>query len=219
MKSLQPSRVVVKTFSASFRQHVRLLVAWSLELAIDYIRQTDDEEKITGLLSAAVEEVLLSHREKWCKHYDIHNEHPMYDEEQSGKSRKKLDLTVKFVADFYRPEYVFEAKPLNSSKSHQRENNYINERALQRFIRGKYAAYTARYPEVGMLGFVLSDTSEQWSNRLKLAIDNNQTLLCLIPPQVNVIITPEFPYEWMSEHKRESSERPIKVYHLLLNCR
>jgi hypothetical protein len=219
MKSLQPSRAIVDVFSDSFRQHVRLLIAWGLELAIDHIRQTDEEEHITGFLFDAIDEVLYSNRAAWCKHYDVHNERPISSGGQPGKSRREIDLLIKFVTSPYRPEYVFEAKPLNYLKPYQRESNYINKGALQRFIRGEYDVFTSRYPEAGMLGYVLSDTPEQWSERLMLVIDNNQALLRLIPPQVSIVTVSSFPYEWVSEHKRESSERPIKIYHLLLNCR
>ncbi len=218
MKSPQPGRAVVEVFSASFRHHVRLLIAWGLELAIDSIRQTDKEEDITGFLSDAMNKILDTYREPWCKHYDVHNEHPISSRERAGNSRREIDLLIKFVTHRYKPEYVFEAKPLNYPKLYQRENNYINKDALQRFIRGEYAEFTARYPEVGMLGYVLSDTPEQWCKRLKLAIDNDPDLY-LIPPQIDIVTVSNFPYEWMSEHQRESSARPIKIYHLLLNCR
>lgn len=219
MKSPQPSRAVVEVFSASFRQHVRLLIAWGLESAIVCISQTDKEEDITGFLSDGIDEVLRSYREKWCKHYSVHNERPISSEERSGNSRREIDLTIEFVASRYKPEYVFEAKPLNSLKPYQRESNYTNKEALQRFISGEYAVFTASYPEVGMLGYVLSDTPNQWRDRLKSAIDNNQNSLRLIPPQVDTITVPNFPFEWVSEHERESSKRSVKVYHLLLNCR
>lgn len=219
MKSPYPSRAIVELFTDSFRKHVRLLIAWGLDSAIEQIRQTEKEEDITGFLFDAIDELLCLEREKWCKHYDVHNERPISSKERAGNSRREVDLIIKFVTSRYKPEYVFEAKPLNYLKYHQRESNYINESALQRFIRGEYAEFTARYPEVAMLGYVLSDTPEQWRDRLKLAIAENQVTLRLISSQVDVVTIANFPYEWTSEHERESSDRHVKVYHLLLNCR
>jgi hypothetical protein len=219
MKSTQPTRAIVDVFTASFRQHVRLLIAWGLELAIEQIRQTDQEEHITSLLFDAIDEVLRAYPQRWCKHYDVHNERPISNSERLGHSRREVDLIIKFVTSPFKPEYVFEAKPLNYAKYYQREGNYIHIEALQRFIKGEYAEYTARYPEVGMLGYVLSDTPEVWRDRLKLSINNNRSLLRLVSQQNDIEIIPQFPCEWISEHQRESSTRTVKVYHLLLNCR
>lgn len=219
MKSPQPSRPIVDIFTKSFRRHVHLLVVWGHELAIDNIQSTDLEEYITNFLFDAIDTVLCSGGEKWFKYYDVHNERPISSKNRYGNSRREVDLIIKLVAHPYKPEYVFEAKSLNYIKNHQRENNYINESALQRFLKGEYADYTGRYPEVGMIGYVLSDSVEQWRDRLKTAIDNNKALLRLYSKQSDVAVITELPYEWMSEHERSSASTPIRIYHLLLNCR
>jgi hypothetical protein len=219
MKSTRPSQFTIESFSASFRRHVRLLIAWGLELAMEQIRSSDKEEEITGFLADSIDEILNSYRENWCKHYDVHNERPISSGGRSGNSRREIDLIIKFVTSPYKPEYVFEAKPLNYGKPHQREANYIDHKGVQRFLRGEYAIFTHRYPEVGMMGYVLTDSIEVWRERLMQAMTNNSSSLRLTSLQATDLVVNEFPLEWFTEHERESSDRPVRVCHLLLNCR
>ena len=83
---------------------------------------------------------------------------------------------------------------------------------------GEYAEYTARYPEVGMLGYVLTETPARWHEQLKKAIDAHAELLQLNAPQFAVNIVDELPFEWGSEHKRTSADTHITIYHILLDC-
>lgn len=135
-----------------------------------------------------------------------------------GKDRRKTDLFVEFVWWKERPEYVFEAKPQNYSKTHQRTGYYTGSEGMERFLEGEYADYTAEYPEVGMIAYVLSDSVEIWRDRLKSAIDHRQNQLRLGAPQENVAIVDEFPFEWRSQHKRMSSTPILFIYHILLDC-
>ena len=89
---------------------------------------------------------------------------------------------------------------------------------MGRFMEGEYADYTARFPEVAMVGYVVSDSIEDWHNRLKTAIEEKKEQLRLHRPQENVVICDAFTHEWMSEHVRDSSDLPIIIHHVLLNC-
>ncbi len=151
----------------------------------------------------------------WCVNYAVRNEDPISCGSRSGKDRREIDLVFQFVSRKGRPEYVFEAKPLNYAKKYQRASNYVNKEGMGRFISGEYANYTASYPEVGMIGYVLSDSIEQWCSRLKKAISDKSKELRLIPPQRDSKIIDDFPVEWVSIHKRDSSDNPIQIFHLL----
>jgi len=121
--------------------------------------------------------------------------------------------------DKIRPEYIFEAKPLNYEKTYQRTGNYTDkDEAIGRFLKGEYAEYTARFPEVAMLGYMHTDTAEIWRERLKKAIAIKGTELALRATQRDVTVITKFPMEWVSEHDRKSApDCPIAIYHLLLH--
>lgn len=218
MTSTKPSRIVFDSFTDVFRRHSRIIVARGFGTIKSSIVGEKDEENITDALFHAIDIMLEGNNPRWYKHYEVHNERPISGGKRKGRSRREIDLAIRLTSDIGRPEYVFESKPLNYSKSHQREGNYINEQALQRFLKGEYAEYTARFPEVGMLGYVLSDTVEFWRDKLKAAILVNQGKLRLIGEQRNALIIGEFPYEWTSTHSRDSSQKPVIIYHILLDC-
>ena len=69
-----------------------------------------------------------------------------------------------------------------------------------------------------MLGYVLSDTPEVWRESQKKVIDKKKVQLRLHSPQQDVIVLDALPVEWITIHERDSSEHPITVYHILLDC-
>jgi hypothetical protein len=85
-------------------------------------------------------------------------------------------------------------------------------------MNGEYAEYTARFPEVGMLGYVLSDSVADWREWLKTAIDERKDDLHLRSPQEDVTVCDSILLEWISKHDRTSSDLPVEIYHILLDC-
>lgn len=220
MKQLQRSSIVFETFSSAFRKHAHLLVAWGYENAKSQIN-TDDEETITGLIYQEIKNILrFGYRGgAWCSNYAVKNEDPITGGIRTGKDRRATDLIIEFVTQKGHPEYIFEAKPLNYPKAYQREGNYTDEKGMCRFIqKGEYAEYTQNYPEVGMLGYVLSNSNEYWCIKLKRAILKKRSILRL-KNQSDITVIENFPTEWISEHNRELVERPLNIYHILLDCR
>lgn len=220
VKQSQPSPAISNAYWPIFRKHAHLLIAWGHEAikAEILLSKEEDEENITGLLYEAIRQNLRSNREPWCSRYAIHNEAPMPGGKRKGKDRRKTDLFVEFVTAKARPEYVFEAKPQNYVKTHQRTPYYVGERGMERFLTGEYADYTASYPEVGMIAYILSDSVEIWRDRLKTAIEQRQTQLRVIAAQEDVIIVDAIQYGWRSQHERNSSNVTLNIYHLLLDC-
>lgn len=220
MKQSQPSPNISNTYWPIFRKHAHLLIAWGYqEIKLELTRSSeDDEESITGFLYKAIRQILRSGRAKWCYTYTIHNEAPMPGGKRKGKDRRKTDLFVEFVTSKDRPEYVFEAKPQNYAKTYQRTDYYVGAKGMERFLEGEYADYTANYPEVGMIAYVLSDTVETWRDRLKDAIQLKEKQLQCNAPQEDVLVVKDFQFEWVSYHKRSSSTGTLSIYHILLNC-
>lgn len=218
MPTTETSQVVSQQFTDIFRKQIHVLLGKGYRKALPHIQPESKEEAITGFVAHAIQEILNTGNERWLRHYAVHNEKPISGQVQTGKSRRKLDLTIEHVSQRGRPEYVFEAKPLNQPKTYQRTANYIDEEGLQRFLQGEYALYTARFPEAGMLGYVHSDTPAQWRERLKKAIDEKADVLRLQAEQCDVEIIDEFPVEWCSVHNRDSSTSAITIYHVLLEC-
>ena len=221
MKQEKVSSHVLETFSVAFRKHAHLLLAWGHENAKSRI-DTDDEETITGLIYQEIKDILRSGCKgwRWGINYSVKNEDPITGGKRTGKDRRATDLIIEYVTKPGRPEYVFEAKPLNYPKTYQREGNYTGKSGMCRFIlKGEYAEYTKTYPEVGMLGYVLSDTEKQWCTKLKEAIERKRETLRLQTPQYDITVVEALPLEWVSEHQRECGERLLKICHILLDCR
>lgn len=218
MKEAEPTPFIFEVFSSFFRVQVHSLLAWGIDVAQAKIRPDSKEEHITGYIAEAIKDRLLRQDPGWTQFYDVHNEDPIPSDERPGKERSPIDLLIVEVTGTGRPEYIFEAKQLNFTKKHQRTGNYTGSEAMGRFLAGEYANYTARFPEVGMLGYVLSDSAETWRDRLKAAIQSKRTELSLRHPQEDVRVVDAFPLEWTSEHDRKSTPRPITIYHILVPC-
>jgi hypothetical protein len=207
---------LIQTYKNFFRLHAHLLLAWAYKKARPMLR-TEDEEEISDTLYQNIQQLLLVEKESWMANYAVKNEDPISGGYRKGRSRREIDLVIVFTGQG-RPQYVFEAKVLNWRKSYQRTDNYVNASGMGRFIEGDYADHTAGFPEIGMLGYVLSDSIEEWQKKLKAAIEAKEKELCLLQPQEDVLVCDEVPFEWLSKHTRDSSDLPVTIYHILLDC-
>lgn len=203
-------------YRSSFRLHAHLLVLWGYQQA-QQVLTSDDEEEISDLLYQNIHRLLMFEREGWMAQYAVKNEDPISGIGGVGRKRREIDLLIEFAMRD-RPQYVFEAKVLNWGKRYQRTSNYVDKNGIGRFIEGEYADYTARFPEIGMLGYVKSDSLEEWQERLQTHIDLESHNLRLCGPQENVIVCEEIKHEWISRHERLSPEGEVTIYHILLDC-
>ena len=216
MKETEISPPFIQTYSPVFRLQAHLLLAWGYEQAQTTLA-TQDEEEITDALYEQIQMILLLEEEAWMVNYAAKNEDPITGGKRKGKKRREIDLIIEFTGRG-RPQYVFEAKVLNWRKRYQRTDNYTSESGMGRFLEGEYADYTARFPEVGMLGYVLSDSLPEWQARLKKAVDDRSEQLGLHLPQKDVAVCEHFPLEWVTVHQRNSADTPLTIYHILLDC-
>ncbi|MEZ4862360.1 MAG: hypothetical protein R3C14_13675 [Caldilineaceae bacterium] len=218
MKNSTASQPFLQAYSTSFRLHAHLLLAWGYERAKSQFG-SEDEEEISDILYQNIQHLLYLEQQRWMANYAVKNEDPISGGARKGKNRREIDLIIEFTGRG-RPQYVFEAKVLNWSKVHQRTSHYTDkDNGMGRFLTGEYANYTARFPEVGMLGYVLSDSIEDWKQRLTTAIERKKDPLQLCRSQENIVICDAILYEWISEHIRDSADLPIIIHHILLDCR
>jgi len=209
----KPSEMYFGVYRSLFRLHVHKLIAWGYDGAHHMIGSTNEKEpNITGFIKVAIRNRLITNDPPWCVYYFVSEDTPIEAINRVGRSRPRPDIIIE-TSTGSRPEYIFEAKRLR--KNSHGQDKYIDTDGMGCFISGLYAA---EYDEAAMLGYVQSDSLSHWQNLIKKAIESNVKLLCLRPPQVDETVDGIFPLEWVSEHDRYSQGRPIRLYHILLDC-
>ncbi|HMH09607.1 MAG TPA: hypothetical protein VK553_02780, partial [Candidatus Nitrosopolaris rasttigaisensis] len=210
------NRLWFDTYWPSFRLHVHELLAWGYEDAISKIGQEHEEEEITGFISEAIQERLISSDcPRWCERYSLKEDNPVPGKGLTGKRRKVPDFIFELTIA-PRPWYIFEAKRLRLDKNF-REGYYFGK-GLERFLREEYAS---KYLEAGMIGYVQCDTLDNWMGRLKQYLDKDtekkEPKLHLKSYSQDEQVIGTFPKEWVSKHIRETGNE-ITIYHILLDC-
>jgi hypothetical protein len=197
------------------RTHIHQLLAWGHTNALAQIEHSSQEDDITGYIVEAIGDKLRDPAcPKWGEQYAVKENNPVRGRGRKGKHRKRPDIIFE-CTKHGRPEFVFEAKPICIGK--HPVSNYLNEEALQRFVRSEYAP---EYHEAGMLGYVQSHTVLDWVTWIKKAIDADSSganALHLKPPQRAASVIVDFPHEWVSVHERDNGTS-IAIYHILLKC-
>jgi hypothetical protein len=109
---------------------------------------------------------------------------------------------------------VFEAKRLRTKG--YGAGKYTGVGGMGCFTEGIYAK---GYSEAAMLGYVQSNTLNEWKKRVMKSITENAASLYLQSALFDEVVIAEFPLEWVSEHARiKAIGKPIKIYHVLLDC-
>jgi len=188
-----------------------LLIIWGHSDARQRIKSNSEEEpSITGYIVNSIKNRLRGdNTPSWCKYYSVQDDPPVESEGRIGKYRRRADIIIESNGRG-RPEFVFEAKRL-----WQHEDKYIGTEGMGCFIGGIYGS---RYNETAMLGYVQSNSLEFWKTQVKEIIEKNKAKLELISVQQDIIVIDEIPYEWISEHDRTAIGRPVKIFHILLDC-
>jgi len=199
-----------------FRQHVHELLAWGYEDAKRRILQHHEEEEITGFITEAIQNRLVtSDCPRWCERYALKENNPVPGKGLTGKRRKVPDFIFELTVP-PRPEYIFEAKRLRTESSFR--EGYYFQKGLARFLREEYAS---RYLEAGMIGYMQCDTSNEWIERLKRYLQHDAEHDGKLNVKLSLYDVQVFPaifQEWVSEHTRPTGN-DIAIYHILLNCR
>lgn len=210
-KTVYPEIRYFGIFSHSFRKHVHLLIIWGHSDASRRIKSNNEEEpSITGYIVNSIKNRLRGdNTASWYKHYSVQDDPPVENEDRVGKYRRRADIIIESNGKG-RPEFVFEAKRLR-----QHVDKYIGAEGMGCFITGIYGS---RYNETAMLGYVQSNSLEYWKTQAKETIEKNKSKLELRSVQQDIIVIDEIPFEWISEHDRKAIGRPLKIFHILLDC-
>jgi hypothetical protein len=213
-KTTQPEIDYFGVFSNSFRKHVHLLIMWGHSDAHCRIESINEEEpSITGYIASSIKNRLRDiNCPSWCKYYFVQDDPPVESEGRVGKRRRRADIIIESNVKG-RPEFVFEAKRLRQNG--YGVSKYVGSDGIGCFINGVYGS---RYNETAMLGYIQSDSLNHWKSKIKETIDNNNANLELISAQQEITVIDEIQFEWFSEHARKAIGRPIKIYHILLDC-
>ena len=196
---------------AAFRSHCHRYIAIAYQQAVSRIRNEPDEETdITGYICEALEEWFRCHPDEPLPFF-IKDDPPLRGTNRTGKRRFRTDIIISYAAG-KRPEFYFEAKRLNNTSA---ASQYTGAKGMGCFISGRYAPECR---EASMIGYVQTKTLDYWQSVLQSRVGSLRPDL-----QVDEITTPttfrnSFPFEWSSSHRRTATI-PVRLFHILLDCR
>jgi hypothetical protein len=212
MTSLRISPKLKAPFRAAFRRHCHRFLATGYTEALRRIQNDPDQETdITGYICEALEKWFRNNPQESAGYF-IKDESPACGTGKTGKRRPRTDIVIGYAAGT-RPEFIFEAKRLHRSKAVGAL--YTSAKGMGRFISGLYACQS---DEAAMIGYVQTDTLEQWQSDLRRRVQDEAEQLNLEGTNANLSFESALPLEWSSTHGRDGNS-PIMLFHLLLDCR
>jgi hypothetical protein len=203
--------------SGDYRQVVLVRIYELLNLGYRRINRasyrTAHEDDISGDLADSIDDVLDDGSHEWMDLFHVHNEAPVRDPKRKGKHRRKVDIRICSAHSRPRTRFAFEAKLLRNGK---REGQYLGKHGLGRFLRGEYAR---EEDTAGMLGYVQWGPLAQWAQRIGNAMARSPQKYRIVKGgdwKPNPLVQ-GLEHSYLSTHSRETVERPIDIYHTLLD--
>jgi hypothetical protein len=143
--------------------------------------ESAEEPHITGLLVKGAKELAeMEDAEPWLEHLEIIDDPPQNDvAKRLGKARPRIDIEFVRTCRGRRPRFHVEAKRLYRSDS---VSEYFGAGGLEMFLNGTYAS---QWPSAGMLGYVQSDDSATWLDRLAQGFSSRKINLSVCGDQPN----------------------------------
>ena len=209
--------VDAETYRRSFLGQVHCLIGRGFQEISRHGLGNKDETAITGLLTKAIEDLLDDRQAPdWADRFSIQDERHVSDSEREGKRRLRVDIELVSSGSRPRPRFQIEAKRLRNPARKSLED-YLGEDGLGSFLSCRYAR---NHPWAGMMGYVQTETADQWANRIRAALEERLDDLLVVPrtkvlsPQVFDI---SLPHVYRSDHLRQKT-RPIEIHHIFLHC-
>lgn len=212
---IQPTQPFLDEFEQSFRDRVHFLIELGYKKARSKFNSITEETEITSHIYEAIQDIIEDPRSTFdWTNFEVSEDAKVRKPSVYGKFKPRIDIIVILLGiRGLRPKYLFEAKRLRASG--YPVSKYIGSEGVQCFTTGLYAK---EFPEAAMLGYIQSNSIILWKTKIKKAIDKNAKILELQEPQQNYNGLNAFPEEWFSLHTRSSVGRPLKIYHILLDC-
>jgi hypothetical protein len=173
-----------------------------------------DEDVLTQDLKAALRKVTEDMQgPRWANHFSIHEKQRQDDSQLQGNSRLELDIVFERTQRGVHPCFVIEAKRLGPTHPIR---IYLGPEGLGAFISCEYAK---EHDDAGMLGYVQSETLDDWCSSL-------ESRLATSPGKYSVEPTGTWQRYYFRDgpattyrscHKRSTGHGPITIYHTLLD--
>ncbi|MEZ5581761.1 MAG: hypothetical protein R3F37_02345 [Candidatus Competibacteraceae bacterium] len=198
----------------SFRVHAFTLIHRGAErLHADNNLANAEESDITGELTRAMEELSeASDAPEWIYSLSIHEEVPVHDPAKRGKRRNRFDIRIQGNnVRGPRPRYTFEAKRLSRNKADV--SKYLGSEGLRMFLVGEYAREGL---EAGMLGYMQSDDSFFWAEKIQKKLKTDAKQLRVVEPWQSAPVLEALP-SYTTRHQRKEPLASILIFHLLLD--
>lgn len=173
-----------------------------------------DENLMTQDLIAALRKVTQDVRNpRWTCWFSIHEKAKQNDGNLKGNSRLELDIVFERTQRGLHPHFVIEAKRLGPDHP---IGEYLGPEGLGAFISCEYAK---EHDDAGMLGYVQSQTLDDWCSSLESRLATSPGKYSVEPTgtwqRYSFRDGPAMTYR--SCHKRPTGRRPIMIYHTLFD--
>lgn len=208
-----------EAYRATFVSHVLELIREGYKRLQPTALATLEEPDITGLLVEKmrlfIEEMLALPAVHWSNRYDVRDDDPVNVGGQLGKRRPRVDMTVVACLDNGRPTFPLEAKRLYPGSP---TGKYIGDDGMGCFLTGKYGSGC---PDVGMLGYVQTDSVAAWLAKVQKAIGGNRTALRVLPATGACFAdthTSSAVSRFRSTHAGNPTSTDLFMHHMLLKC-
>jgi hypothetical protein len=172
-----------------------------------------EEEDITGRLKEEIEHVIeiMPEAPSWVSHYTVYDEEKPSGTGILGKSRPRIDITIKrsWRRREEHPRFRFEAKRLKADK---RISAYFGKEGIGCFLRG---TYPLSHGEAAMIGYVQAGTLPDWEVRLGAYARKRSRRLKAVKGKSWKCYTCVLPHSSISVHATKSWPE-LSIMHFLL---
>ncbi|HAN91584.1 MAG TPA: hypothetical protein DCQ33_05830 [Nitrospira sp.] len=177
---------------------------------------SSEEEDITGRLKEEIEQVIeiAPDSPSWVVHYTVYDEEKPSGTGILGKSRPRIDITIKrsWKRREEHPRFRFEAKRL---KADNRISAYFGKEGIGCFLRG---TYPLSHGEAAMIGYVQAGSLSEWQDRLGAYVSRKPARLRAIKGRTWADYPCRLPHSSVSEHRSKDWPRLVLIHLLLRFC-
>ncbi len=200
-------------FHGAFVGQVHQLIRLGYDRLDPTKHSTSTETTITGHLLQAMEHVCDDPPEAikpWIGFYHPAEETPVHAAGRTGSDRQRLDIRITSSRTLPRSRFCFEAKRLGPNHP---VSTYLGDEGLGCFLNGEYAPNDDMG---GMLGYVQSDTVDQWATKIAKSLDRSATKYLVTDAWAQHSMPDGPDGLFRTQHSRRTVDHDIAVYHSLL---